>query len=699
MARKSQRMLQDEVLSRIKKRVPSWFTYYSKNNDFYRRDTKFVYQEDYQWTTEEVREYKRDSRPRMTFNMLPRYITNLAAEFAENVPDVEVRSEHFQEVDQGIIDLTTNLLRNISLDSRNDLVYQTAAQNAWTGGYGAFRVTVERENPMSFNFVIRYKPIYDPTTCFWDPMAKMTDKSDGQYCGIAIPMAKSEFESKYPGIPVPKFTPLDEGNFVWATDEEVTVVDYWEKIPFKKQVSLLSDNTVMDADLAEDHIKQQNKEIRLQKEQFPAAPINLLSIVKTETRNDFKIMFYRTTKDDVLEKSEWDGRELPIIFVAGITKWVDGRERTYGLVHWMKDAQRAYNYARSEYLYRLQLTRYEKFLVTKENVAGNEDAWQNVHKAKSALVYKTGPLGEKPIVVPSQSVGNDLQAEMTRSLGDLQLIPGRFDPNFGGQGNEISGTAIATRQRGGNLNIKEYFDNVFSAVESGARVVVDLLPKIYDTERRVTINKPDGTQESTLVNTNTANTLKDTLFNVKINVGSSFAIQQSENVAKLIQLSQANPKLADLVSDIIVKNLDIQHGPQMVERIQRWAIPTIAASEGSKDPIVQQNAQKATQNPAAQIQQQAASLELQSKQLELQKQQQDMMIDKMGALDDRMKAMASQAQGQAALINADTGRTEAQIKGAVESQKIQAEEDRSRSQIQLEQLKLVREIEKERGIM
>lgn len=695
MARKSQKAHDQELISRIQRRIPSWFTYYSKNNDEFRRDTKFVYKEGYQWTDSERTEYDRDGRPLMSFNMLPRYITNLAAEFAENVPDFEVRSEHFQEVDQNIVELTTNLLRNISLDSRNDIVYQTAAQNAWTGGYGAFRIKTQRENPRSFNFVIRYKSIYDPTTCFWDPIARLVDKSDGQYCGINIPMSKDEFKLKYPGVPLPKAGSLDNGDFVWVTEDEVQIIDYWEKIPFKRSVSLLSDNTVIDTDLADDFIRRKNKQIKAQKAEFPGAPVEPLKIMKTENHEDVKIMFYRTTQDQILERSEWDGSRLPIIFVGGIVKWVDGRERTYGLIHWMKDAQRAYNYARCEYLYRLQLTRYEKFLVSKENVAGNEEAWKNAYKAKSALIYKVGIDGSRPIVVPPQAIGNDLQNEMNRSLQDLQLIPGRFDPNFGGQGNEISGTAIATRQRGGNLNIKEYFDNIEKAVESGARVVLDLMPKIYDTERRTTIMKKDGSQEGALLNTNSKNTLQDIIFNVKIKVGSSFAVQRAENVNKLIEFVRVDPSLAHLTADIIMEELDVEHSSQLVERIQRWNIPQIAAQEGSKDPVVIQNAKQAMQNPAQQMAQQSATLDLQSKQLALQKQQQDMMVAKMGMLDDRLKAVASQSQGQAALMNADTNRSEVSIKGVQESQKIQTEEDRTRGDIQVNQLKLARELAQE----
>lgn len=696
MARKSQKDKDDEVLSRIIKRTSDWFDYYSENNDNYSKVTKFVYLDDYQWTDNERTEYDQDGRPRLSFNMLPRYITNLAAEFAENVPDVEVRSEHFTEVDQHRIDLMTNLSRNISLDSRNDVVYMTAAQNAWTGGYGAFRIMIERERPGSFNFVIRYKAVYDPTTCFWDPMARLVDKSDGMFCGVAIPMNKDEFKSKYPGVEMPKPLINEQQEFVWISEEQITVVDYWEKVPIKREFALLSDNTVVPADQAEDVVRKRNKAIKLMQQQFPAQQVQPLRIEKIEAHDDFKIKYYRAIKDKILESEEWEGKVLPVIFMGGSVKWVHGKERTYGLVFWMRDAQRAYNYARSEYLYRLQLTRYEKFLVSKENVANNEAAWKDVYKAKGALVYKRGPNGEIPIVIPPQSIGNDLQNEMTRSLSDLQTIPGRFDANFGAPSNELSGVHNAMRQRSGNLNVKEFFDNASKAIESGLRATVDLIPKVYDTARRVSITTKEGDKDSMMINDSQQNEIpsEEVVFNVQVKTGSSFAIQQSENVQKLIELVKVNPKLADLVSDIIVENLDLQQGPQMVERIQRWAIPTIAASEGSKDEIVQHQAQKAQQNPQQQLTMQAMQLEMQSKQLEMQKQQQDIMLDKMKAQDDRVKALSSQASGQANLMNAQTNQQVAQVKGVIETQKLQTEQQKAEMELQGEIIRLQGELAK-----
>lgn len=686
MARKSRKALDDEILSRIDKRALDWFTYYSKNNNLFRQIMKFIYEEDGQWTTPERDEYQKDGRTMLTFNMIPRYITNLAAEFGRNVPDVEVRSEHFKEVDQTQIDVATNLLRNISFDSRNDIVYQTAAQNAWTGGYGAFRIIVERERAGSFNFVVRYRPIYDPTTCFWDPMARLVDKSDGNYAGIAFPMSKSEFKNKYPGIPIPSATPLinEQQEFVWVTDEQLTIVDYWERVPVQRKFALLSDNSVVDGDEAEAIVRKRNREINALKKEFPNSQVEPLTIEKIEMHDDFKIMFYRAIKDKILESSEWDGRFLPIIFMGGQIKWVNGKERTYGLVHWMRDAQRAYNYARNEYLYRLKLTRYEKFLVTKENIANNEEAWQNVYKAKSALIYKRGSNGEIPIHLPPASIGADLQAEMSRSLSDLQLIPGRFEANFGAQGNEVSGIAIATRQTGGNLNVQEFFDNATKAIESGARATMDLLPKVYDTTRNVTVTLRDQAQKVIPINSNAQNRLEELFFDVKVSMGSSFAIQQTENVQKLLELVKVNPQLANLVSDIIVKNLDIQHGPQLVERIQRWSIPTIAASEGSQDPIVQKQAQEAQNNPTQQLAQQEAQIQLQKGQLELQTQKQDILLKQMDAMNDRLKSVASQTTANANMMNAQTNRAEALTKGIQESNREITEERKAELELQTE---------------
>ena len=691
MARKSQTTLDNEVIARIRKRVSSWFDYYSINNRKYKDLMKFVYLEEGQWTDAEIAEYKQEGRPRLTFNMLPRYVTNLAAQFSENVPELEVRSEHFEDVDQKQIDIVTNLTRNISFDSRNDIVYQRAFESAVIGGFGAFRIVIERERPGTFNQTIRYKQIYDPTTCFWDPMAKHVDKQDGICCGISVQMSKSEFKSKYNGIEPPtNQLDINNDNFTWVSDDIVTVVDYWEKVPCKRKLAQLSDGSVVDADEAESTVRQKNKEISQLLQMYPASPVQKIRIEKVEAQDDYKIMFYRVTKDTILERSEWDGRHLPVIFMGGFIKWVDGRERTYGLINGMIDAQRAYNYARSEYLYRLQLSRYEKFLVTKENVAGNEEMWKNPHKARSALIYKRGINGEVPIVVGANPIGDDLQAEMSRSLQDLQLIPGRFDPNFGGQGNEYSGVAISNRMQGGNLNVKELFDNARKAIESGAIVVVDLIPKIYDAQRNITLTKKDGSQESTYINSSKDNKMPgtDIFFSVKVTVGSSFAIQQEENARKLLEFAQSNPEFAKLTSDLLIKNMNLQQGPQLVERIQRFGIPEIVAQEGSKDPIVMQNAQQKMQ-PSPQDQ-----VAMEMAQIKLRQEEQKLLIDRLKASDDRIDAMATQVNSIANMMNAQTNRIESQGKNYREDQKAIAEQRKAELDTETEAIKAYAELAK-----
>lgn len=702
-----------QIISRAKRRIADWYEYYALNNDHFRQDMKFVYEENGQWTANEITQYDEiEQRPRLTFNLLPRFLTNMAAEYASNTPDLKVRSEHFTEIEQSQVDFMTNFLRNISLDSRNDIVYQIAANNAWGGGYGAFRINIKRERPGSFNSVLEYEAIPNPLKCFWDVITVDPDKGDGQICGLAIQIHRDEFKVKYPKASIPSSTATSTyfyEDFEWFSKDTVTIAEYYEKVPIKRRYALLSDNTVVLAAEAPKTIRDKNRALKIQQQslqggtggisaqlqpeldtqQLPPLPIQKVTIVKEEVHDDFDIKFYKITGTEILERKDWPGKKLPIIFQAGIAKWVAGRERTYSFVHWIRDAQRSYNYTMSEIFYRLKLTRYEPFMATQEMVSPDIKGWKNAYEAKSVLLYKAGPEGQKPERIGTQEIPQSLFATLNSVFSNLQAIPGRFEANLGASSNEVSGVAVNARKQAGNLNIKEYFDNANRAIESGARVTLDLIPQIYDTTRMINVTDARGDTKPIQINSTEQNQIKENLFNVKISVGSSFELQQQEAKETLARAYQVIPALGQIAPDIYAENLDIKNTDQLVARIRQYLIPQIAAQEGD---------QKAQQQLSSQHQQQQMTQQMQMllMQLQIAKSKQELQLNQQIAQNETIKtqstAQATQLSASANLMNAQTNRMEAVSKGVIETQKTQAEEQKAQLELTKEIIKVIGEI-------
>src|SRR5215469_9964301 len=157
---------EEEVLSRANKNLNTWNSYFNENIVRGKDDMNFVLRD--QWTAVERSEFTRLFKPAMTLNTLYDSTKKIAGEQRKNKPDLIVRSLTGKAT-QDQINLRADLVRTISYQSQNDLIYQTAFNSALLMGYGAFQVDVDYEAPKSFNKVISYKLIPDATRTGFDP--------------------------------------------------------------------------------------------------------------------------------------------------------------------------------------------------------------------------------------------------------------------------------------------------------------------------------------------------------------------------------------------------------------------------------------------------------------------------------------------------------------------------------------------------
>ncbi|HMI79399.1 MAG TPA: portal protein, partial [Ferruginibacter sp.] len=168
-----------EVLKKAREDLVLWEGYFGENVTRGKDDMNFVLRD--QWSAVERSEFTRLFKPAMTFNKLYDVTKKVIGEQRKNKPDLLVRSLTGKST-QKQIDLRADLVRTISYQSQNDLVYQTAFRSALMMGYGAFEISLEYENPTSFNQVVRYEIIPDSTRTAFDPAALKPHKGDGNFC-------------------------------------------------------------------------------------------------------------------------------------------------------------------------------------------------------------------------------------------------------------------------------------------------------------------------------------------------------------------------------------------------------------------------------------------------------------------------------------------------------------------------------------
>ena len=175
-------------------------------------------------------EFTRLFKPAMTFNKSYDPVKKILAEQRKNKPDLIVRSLTGKST-QEQLNLRGDLVRSISYDSQNDLVYQTAFNSALLRGYGAFEIYLDYETPHSFNQVIRYDIIPDPTRTSFDPTALRPHKGDGNFCARQFVYTKDEFYATYPWVtnPVSYADPRSLLDFQWETRDTIVVNKYTRK--------------------------------------------------------------------------------------------------------------------------------------------------------------------------------------------------------------------------------------------------------------------------------------------------------------------------------------------------------------------------------------------------------------------------------------------------------------------------------------
>jgi hypothetical protein len=630
------------VLTEANKHIGLWEQYFTENKTLGKSDMEFALRD--QWTAIERGEFQRLFKPAMQFNKLYDPIKKIIGEQRRNTPDLKVRSLTGKAT-QDEINLRADIVRSVAYHSSNDIVYQTAFGNALLYGFGAFEICTEYETSHSFNQVIRYKPILNPAQCFFDPHAQMPHKGDGNYCGKYTVMSKDEFYATYPHIKhaVSYVSPQQLVDFQWETRDTITICDYYVKEWYSKIIYMLDNGDVVDQeewDEIQKLYKDASKENEAIRQELEGRMPEIINERKTE---DYRIKHYRLIKDKIIEFAEWPSKYLPIIFVDGDSYYIDGQQYTRSFIRNAKDAQRFLNYLGSEIAGQIKSNRREQWVVTPDNIKGFEQIWRNPELQMGALQANPDKAtGQLPIKVPPSEIPQSLLAHYQRATQDIKEIIGFFEANEGSESNEVSGIAVQTRAIQGSMAASVYFDNLNRAIEQGGRVVLDLLPTIYDTERNIVVTKRDGETKSLTINKNlpdnsTQNALTRGDFDIEIDTGPSFAVQKAQALQMFIQLVQANPQVFPLVADLIAKNLDMQYMPQVVDRLKTLVPEQILAKEEGRPPSPPKP------NPQQQMmamQQQLAQQQLMERAQELKIRQEKHELEKAKLALDAQKMMA-----------------------------------------------------------
>ena len=586
--KKGNEKLLEEIRSRFKHAHESWEEPRRQALD----DLKFRAGE--QWPEKLKAQRATDGRPCLVVNRIPQFLRQITNDQRQNRPAIKVHP-----VDDGgdneTADVIQGIIRHIENNSNAEAAYDTAFESAACGGFGYFRIATDYCDEKSFDQDILIKRVHNPFAVFFDPSSVEPDGSDANFAFIVEDMPKDEYKAAYPGSDLTVDGMWDvEGNSApdWVTENGARVAEYFYKKFEKKQIALLSDGTVVDADQLPEDFPEEN-------------------VIDKREAEIVRVKWCKTNGVEILEQNEWMGKYIPIIPVFGDDLHIEGKRILEGVIRQAKDPQRMLNFWKSAETEAIALAPRAPFIAAEGQLEGYEQDWKSANSRNHAVLqYKPTTLGGQMAPPPQRQAFEPAVQAITmasrEAADDLKETTGIFDAARGARSNETSGVAIQRRQMQAQTSNFHFVDNLTRSLRFAGRILVDLIPRIYDNARAVRILGEDGTQRVVRVNEQYVDqdTEKDTLYDlsagkydVTVSVGPSFASKREEAAASMLELSKANPQIWAIAGDLMARNMDWPGSDEIADRLKKMLPPQLQGDgkESQMSPQIQAQMQQAQQ--------------------------------------------------------------------------------------------------------
>lgn len=530
-----------------------------------------------QWPDNIEQDRNRDGRPCLVINRLPQFVQQVTNDQRQNRPCIKVHPVG-DGADVETAKIIQGLIRHIEYNSNAEVAYDTAFESAVTGGLGYFRIITDFVDPKSFDQEIYIKRIRNPLSVFYDPFSQEPDGSDANFAFVIDELSKDEYKLKYPSSDLASSDAAWSavGNHApgWVQEDSCRIAEYFYKEFKTETIHLLSTGETATDDEVGSRISG-------------AQASGLEShIVRTRETKIPVVKWIKMNGSEILEKTEWSGSYIPIIPVYGSELYIDGKRILESVIRHAKDPQRMYNYWASAETEAIALAPRTPFIVAEGQIEGYEEAWETANRRNHAyLPYKpTTVAGQMAPPPQRQSFEPAVQAITGARMGaadDMKSTTGIYDAALGQQSPDISGVAIQSRKQQGQMGTFHFVDNFHRSLKHAGRIIVDLIPGIYDAVRTSRIIADDGDQKMVTLNTPSKDesgkpvlyNLSTGTYDVTVDTGPSFASKRQEAAASMISLSQSYPKIMEIAGDLFVKNMDWPGAQEISDRIKKSLPP------------------------------------------------------------------------------------------------------------------------------
>jgi hypothetical protein len=543
-----------------------------------------------------------NARPCLTINKLPQHVKQVTNDQRQNRPSGKVIPAD-DKADVEVAEIFDGLVRHIEYISDADVAYDTACENQVTYGEGYIRLLTEYCDDDTFDQDIKIGRIRNSFSVYMDPTIQDPCGADAEWCFITEDLLRDEYERQFPDAqPLSSLEQQgvgDQSLSQWINEDVVRIAEYFYAEYEKATLHLYPNNITVFADSPD------------------AKQMKMMGIkpIKTRLVDRRKIKWCRINGYEILEEREWAGKWIPVIRVIGNEFEVDGRVFVSGIVRNAKDAQRMYNYWVSQEAEMLALAPKAPFIGYGGQFEGYESQWKTANttnwpylEVNPDVTDGQGSVLPLPARAQPPMASSGLLQAKAGASDDIKSTTGQYDSSLGATSNERSGKAILAREKQGDTGTYHYVDNLARAIRYCTRQIVDLIPKIYDTQRIARIIGVDGEANSARIDPmqqepvrkivdQMGNTIEKIYnpgvgkYDVCVTTGPSYMTKRQEAMDAMSQILQGNPQLWAVAGDLFIKNMDWPGAQEMAKRFEKTIDPKLLADD-DKSPALQQAEQQ-----------------------------------------------------------------------------------------------------------
>lgn len=540
-------------------------------------------------------------RPCLTIDKINQYVVQVVNDMRQNRAAIKVRGID-DASDPGTAEVFQDIARQVEDQSSANIVYETAGQSTVLTGEGYFRFVTEYVDEKSNQQKIVLKMCPNMFCVYLGPHL-MPDGSDAEYGFILDDVPTERFKREHPKAKHSNedFSAL-EGDAVYWTGAENTIrrVEYFYFDFQPDDVLSLADGNVL--------LKSEYEKIVGEK-----PPIEQSRPTKIKTTKWCKL-----TGLEVLEKRDWAGKYIPIVKVTGKEAWVEGKRKIWGLVRPAIDSLRAYNYWFSAITERLALAPKTPYVGAVGQFQTDAAKWANVNTVNYTHVqYDAIDVNGVAVPPPRRQEPAQIETAMIEQLKiiehDIQTALAMFNASIGKSQPQQSGKAILALTRESDTGTFHFPDNLANSIRHGGRIIVDLAPKVIDTQQILRLMGEDGKPKSAQVDptqdvahrkvTDAAGKVKSIhnlgvgTYDVTVTTGPSYNTKRMEAAELMVKMSEGDPEFKRLFGDLMFREMDWSMADKIADRYQKLLPPQLQEKDGQPPvpPQVAQHVQQLTQ--------------------------------------------------------------------------------------------------------